>query len=69
MVTIRELAEFVAEETSAKIYFPIEPHHGEIYLPDNQETKDKLGVIEGVNWEIAVQEMIDFEGKKRHGTF
>jgi len=69
MVTIRELAEFVAEETSATIYFPTEPHHGEIYLPDNQETKDKLGVNEGVNWKIAVQEMINIEGKKSHGTF
>ena len=69
MVTIRELAEFVAQETSASISFPTEPHYGDIYLPDNEETKDKLGVIEGVNWKIAVQEMINIEGKKSHGTF
>ena len=69
MVTIRELAEFVAQETSAAISFPTEPHHGDVYLPNNQETKDKLGVIEGVNWKIAVQEMINFEGKKSHVTF
>jgi nucleoside-diphosphate-sugar epimerase len=69
MVTIRELAEFVAQETSAAISFPIEPHNGDVYLPNNQETTDKLGVIEGVNWKIAVQEMINFEGKKSHGTF
>jgi nucleoside-diphosphate-sugar epimerase len=68
-VTIRELAEFVAQETSASISFPTEPHHGDIYLPNNQETKDKLGVSEGVNWKIAVQEMINIEGKKSHGTF
>ena len=69
MVTLRELAEFIAQETSAVISFPTEPHHGDVYLPNNQETKDKLGVIEGVNWKIAVQEMINFEGKKSHGTF
>lgn len=68
-VTLRELAEFIAQETSAVISFPTEPNHGDVYLPNNQETKDKLGVIEGVNWKIAVQEMINFEGKKSHGTF
>lgn len=68
-VTIRELAEFVAKEASARVSFPTEPRHGDIYLPNNQETRDKLGVIEGINWKIAVQEMINVEGKKSHGTF
>jgi nucleoside-diphosphate-sugar epimerase len=68
MVTIRELAEFVAQETSVSISFPTEVHQGDIYLPNNQETKDKLGVTEGKSWKIAVKEMIKVEGKKFHGT-
>ena len=69
MVTIKELAEFIAQETSASISFPRKPQYGDIYLPNNQETRDKLGVVEGISWKKAVQEMINVEGKKFHGTF
>lgn len=68
-VTIKELAEFIAQETSASISFAAKPHEGDIYLPDNQETKDKLGVAEGKRWKQAVAEMISVEGKQSHGVF
>jgi nucleoside-diphosphate-sugar epimerase len=69
MVTLRELAEFIAHKTSSSIYFPTDPHQGDVYLPNNQETKDKLGVTEGKNWKIAVEEMLSVERKRFHGTF
>jgi len=68
-VTIKELAEFIAQETSARVTFVKEPCIGDVYLPDNRETKDKLGVVEGKSWKLAVAEMIKDEGKKFHGTF
>lgn len=68
-VTIRELAEFVAHETSAELFFGTESHQGDMYIPNNQNTKDKLGVAEGMSWKLAVTEMINVEGKKFHGTF
>lgn len=69
MVTLRELAEFVAHKTAASISFPTNPQRGDIYLPNNQATKDKLGVSEGKNWKMAVEEMLSVERKKFHGTF
>lgn len=69
IVTIRELAEFIAQETSASISYSRKPPHGDIYLPNNQETKDKLGVNEGMSWKVAVEEMITHEGNKFNGTF
>jgi nucleoside-diphosphate-sugar epimerase len=68
-VTIRELAEFIAQETSASVSFAEAPHGGDVYLPNNQETRDKLGVTEGKNWDLAVKEMINVERKKFHGIF
>jgi len=68
-VKIKELAEFIAQETSARLTFPKEPYKGDVYLPNNQETKYKLGVVEGTSWKLAVAEMIKAERKKFHGTF
>jgi nucleoside-diphosphate-sugar epimerase len=68
-VTIRELAEFIAHETTAQLFFGAELHQGDVYLPNNQATKDKLGVDEGKNWKLAVAEMINVEGKKSNVTF
>jgi dTDP-glucose 4,6-dehydratase len=68
-VTIRELAEFIAQETSAPVSFTEAPYVGDVYLPNNQETRDKLGVTEGKTWQLAVKEMINVEGEKFHGTF
>lgn len=69
MITLRELAEFIAHKTSASISLPTHPHQGDFYLPNNQATKAKLGVAEGKNWKMAVEEMLSVERKKFHGTF
>lgn len=58
-VTIRELAEYVASETDAEVEYAEVFQGGDIYLPDNAITKTKLGLSEGLNWKLAVQEMID----------
>lgn len=58
-VTIRELAEFVAENTSSNLSYSSNPTPGDIYLPNNQETRAKLQVTEGENWKPAVLEMIN----------
>ncbi len=57
-VTIGQLAEFVALETCADIEYFEEPPGGDIYIPDNTETRIKLGVEEGMGWKEAVIEMI-----------
>jgi hypothetical protein len=55
---IKELAEYVAQETDAEIEYSKAPPSGDIYLPDNTETRIKLGVEEGKGWKEAVLEMI-----------
>jgi nucleoside-diphosphate-sugar epimerase len=57
-VVIKELAEYVAQETDAEIEYSKAPPSGDIYLPDNTETRIKLGVEEGKGWKEAVLEMI-----------
>jgi nucleoside-diphosphate-sugar epimerase len=57
-VTIGQLAEFIALETSAEINYSKSPFSGDIYIPDNTETRIKLGVEEGKDWKEAVLEMI-----------
>ena len=58
-VTIKELAEYVAEITGAKVTYAPTSQPPDIYLPNNEETRSSLGVSEGTTWKIAVQEMID----------
>ena len=57
-VTIKQLAEYIAQETHAEIEYSVAPPSGDIYIPDNLETRVKLGVEEGKAWESAVLEMI-----------
>ncbi len=57
-VTIGQLAEFIAQETGAEIDYSEAPSSGDIYIPDNTETRIKLGVEEGKSWKEAVIEMI-----------
>ena len=58
-VTIGELAEFIAEKTGAKVDYAPNPQPGDLYLPDNEKTKTKLGLSEGLNWRLSVQQMIE----------
>jgi hypothetical protein len=57
-VTLREVAEYVAEKTSSEIQYSDSFASGDIYIPNNDETRIKLGVKEGLNWREAVLEMI-----------
>lgn len=57
-VTIKQLAEYIAQETDAEIDYSKAPLSGDIYIPDNSETRVKLDVEEGKAWESAVLEMI-----------
>ena len=58
-VTIRELAEYVGQQTNSKVFYAEKVQPGDVYLPDNVATKTKLGLSEGLHWKLAVQEMIN----------
>jgi nucleoside-diphosphate-sugar epimerase len=58
-VTMKQLAEFVAEITGAEVTYAPTSQPPDFYLPDNEETRSSLGVNEGTTWKIAVQEMIE----------
>lgn len=57
-VKIGELADYVAAKTGVKVQYSKVPTRGDIYLPNNLETRTKLGVDEGLCWQEAVEEMI-----------
>jgi nucleoside-diphosphate-sugar epimerase len=57
-VTILQLVEYISQKTGAEVEFSKEPSGGDIYIPDNTDTRIKLGVEEGKNWKEAVLEMI-----------
>ena len=67
-VTIGQLAKFIALETGAEIDYAKEPSSGDIYIPDNTETRIKLGVEEGKGWKEAVLEMIAKARMLNNGT-
>ena len=58
-VRMFDLAEFVAEQFSAKV--EVESHEiaGDRYVADNQITKTALGVDEAISWKRAIVELID----------
>lgn len=62
-VTIRELAEYIAENTSSEVCYATAPKPGDIYLPNNKATQDRLGVNEGKDWKRAVLEMLNPENE------
>lgn len=66
-VTIQQLAEYVAKETNARVEYAAFPPAGDIYIPDNRETRIKLGVEEGTHWRDAVLEMISEARILNHG--
>lgn len=57
-VSIKELAECIARKMSVEVTFQEDREPGDIYLPDNQETRTKLGLDEGINWQEAIDGMI-----------
>ena len=62
-VSIKQLAEFIADQTQADVDFASESVPADIYLPRNQDTMNALGVEEGIPWKTAIQNMIQAERK------
>jgi nucleoside-diphosphate-sugar epimerase len=58
-VTIKELAEYIAQILSVNVRYTADPIPGDVYLPNNFETRTKLGVEEGKSWKVSVEEMIN----------
>ena len=67
-VTIEELATCIALETGSRIEYSQVPTNGDIYVPENSETRIKLGVSEGLGWKEAVTEMISKARILNHGA-
>ena len=57
-IEIGELADYVALQTNSRVKYPHKYDPGDIYIPNNTNTRIKLGVEEGLNWKDAVLEMI-----------
>ena len=57
-VTIGQSIEFIALENGTEIDYSKESLSRDIYIPDNTETRLKLGVEEGKGWKESVLEMI-----------
>lgn len=68
VLTIRELADFIAENTGSYVKYPSNPLAGDIYIPDNRDTLTKLGVVEGLSWREAVVEMISIAKVYKDGS-
>jgi dTDP-glucose 4,6-dehydratase len=62
-VSMKQLAEFIADQTAADVDFASESIPADIYLPRNQDTISALGVEEGIPWKTAIQNMIQAERK------
>ena len=58
-VTLDDLATYVSGITDAKVSYSPNPPLADTYLPNNLDTRAKLGVEEGKRWEIAVEEMVN----------
>ena len=58
-VTLHDLATYVSEITHAIVSYSKNPPLADTYLPNNLDTRTKLGVEEGKSWEIAVEEMVN----------
>ena len=58
-VSIGELAEYVAELTGSEVNYSDFPQAGDVYLPNIDSTRAKLGLGEGMHWKSAVLEMIN----------
>jgi nucleoside-diphosphate-sugar epimerase len=57
-VTMLDLAEFIAEQFSAKVVINDQHTAGDIYVADNELTKDLLKVGETISWREALLDLI-----------
>lgn len=58
-VTMIDLAEFVAKQFSAKVVIDDQYEIGDLYVADNEITKDLLKVDETISWQQALLDLID----------
>ena len=66
-VTIRELAEFISYKTKAKIVIGNSEIEPSVYLPNNENVFNILGLSEGPNWQDSVMECINiYDGGDVH---
>jgi nucleoside-diphosphate-sugar epimerase len=63
-VTIRELAEFISNKTKAKIVIGNSEIEPSVYLPNNENILNILGLSEGPKWQDSVMECINIYGKR-----
>jgi nucleoside-diphosphate-sugar epimerase len=59
-VTMKELAEEIAEQTSAKVEYLAPDSSGDMYIADNLKTISKLGVSEKTHWKDALKSYLEF---------
>ena len=57
-VTMLDLAEFIAEQFSAKVIVNDQHEIGDVYIADNELTKDLLKVDETISWQEALLDLI-----------
>jgi hypothetical protein len=57
-VTMIDLAEFVAKQFSAKVIVNDQNKIGDLYIADNELTKDLLKVDETISWQEALLDLI-----------
>ena len=57
-VTMIDLAEFVAKQFSAKVIVNDQHRIGDVYIADNELTKDLLKVDETISWQEALLDLI-----------
>jgi nucleoside-diphosphate-sugar epimerase len=57
-VTMIDLAEFIAEQFSAKVIVNDQHKIGDLYIADNELTKDLLKVDETISWQEALLDLI-----------
>ena len=56
-VTMLDLAEFIAEQFSAKVIVNDQHEIGDVYIADNELTKDLLKVDETISWQEALLDL------------
>jgi nucleoside-diphosphate-sugar epimerase len=59
-VTMKEVAEFVASLTASQVIYNDSGAHGDYYVADNEETRNRLQVRETRSWQTSLESYIAF---------
>jgi nucleoside-diphosphate-sugar epimerase len=57
-VRMIDLAEFIAEQFSARVVLNDQHEIGDVYIADNARTRDLLKVDETISWQQAILDLI-----------